>query len=154
MRFALAALLLVSLSFVTGMVRAEDLKPEEVLKAIRNTDLKLAKSSQEDVKTEKELLSFDQAKDDVIWVRTYAGDEKITQVYSIVKDRMSVKDGQVIIPLLWQSMANPAEKNYNPDKHDVGIRVKKVDGKYELTFYCIDTKGVEIDLTFVEGKSE
>ena len=152
MRFAIAALMFVSLSFLSGTLRAEDLKPEEVLKAIRNTDLKLSKASEEDVKTEKELLSFDQAKDDVIWVRTYAGDERITQVYNIVKDRMSVKDGQVIIPLLWVSMANPAEKNYNPDKHDVGMRVSKTDGKFVVTFYCIDTKGKEIDLTFEEGK--
>jgi hypothetical protein len=150
MRYLLSALLLLSCSLVSLNVRCEDLKPEETLKAIRNTDLKLSKESGEEVKTESELLSFDQGKDDVIWVRTYAGDEKITQVYSIVKDRMNVKDGQVVIPMIWQSMANPAERNYNPDKHDVGLRCSKENGKWVVLLYCIDTKGKEIDLKFEE----
>ena len=63
---------------------------------------------------------------------------------------MNVKDGVVIIPLKWVSMANPSEMNYNPDKHDVGIKVSVKDGKYEVVFYAIDTQGVEADITFVE----
>lgn len=149
MRYALSLLVLAIVSF-SGSVRAEDLKPEDTLKAIRNLDLKFSESN-EPTRADKDLLSFDQAKDEVIWVRTY-GDNKITQVYEIVKDRMNVKEGVVIIPLKWVSMANPGEMNYNPDKHDSGIRVIKKDGKFVCTFYSIDTQGVEADLTFVEGK--
>ena len=149
MRFALSLLVLLSLTFVSS-VYAEEIKAEDALKSIRNIDLKVSKDNDE-LRTEKELLSFDQGKDEVIWVRTYT-DGKITQVYEIVKDRMSVKDGVAIIPLKWVSMANPDEKNYNPDKHDVGIRASKKDGKWVVTFYAIDSKGVEVDIKFEEGK--
>jgi hypothetical protein len=149
MRYVLPLLMLALIPF-TGNVLAEDLKPEETLKAIRNLDLKFSESN-EPTRADKDLLSFDQAKDEVIWVRTY-GENKITQIYEIVKDRMNVKEGVVIIPLKWLSMANPGEMNYNPDKHDSGIRVIKKDGKFVATFYSIDTQGVEADLTFVEGK--
>ena len=150
MRYALSLMLLLVLP-LTGRVLAEDeLKPAEVLAKIRNMDLKFTKGAEETVRTEKELLTFDQGKDEVIWLRTYPGDAKIIQVYEIVKDRMSVKDGVVIIPLKWVSMANPSEMNYNPDKHDVGIKVSKKDGKFEVIFYAIDTQGVEADITFSE----
>jgi hypothetical protein len=153
MRYAMPVLFAVIT--LAGSIQAADLKPEEAIKAIRDIDLHFTPGEDDSAtRTEKELLSFDQAKDDVIWVRTYK-DGKITQIYNIVKDRAKVKDGVVIIPLKWESMANPEEKNYNADKHDVGLRVSKNDkGKWVVKFYSIDEKGVEVELTFAEGKEE
>jgi len=154
MRFALSLLLLLSsLTFVGSVYAEEEIKPEDCLKKIRSIDLKFSKDNEEQT-AEKELLTFDQGKDEVIWIRTYAEDVKITQVYEIAKDRMSVKDGVVIIPLKWLSMENPAEKNYNPDKHDVGIKASRKDGKWVVTFYAIDSKGVEVDIKFEEAVKE
>jgi hypothetical protein len=155
MRQLITALFLTMIAF-SGSVFAADIKPEDAIKSIRDLDLHYVGSDEDSTtKMEKELLSFDQAKDDVIWVRTYKDGAKITQVYNIVKDRAKVKEGMVIIPLKWESMANPEEKNYNPDKHDVGLRVTKDDkGKWVVKFYSIDDKGVEATLTFAEGKEE
>jgi hypothetical protein len=153
MRYVLPLMLLLSLAFVGSGYAEEEIKAGDALAKIRLIDLKLSKDNEE-LKTEKELLTFDQGKDEVIWIRTYPEDEKITQVYEIVKDRMAVKDGVVIIPLKWVSMANPSEKNYNPDKHDVGIRAAKKDGHWIVTFYAIDSKGVEVDIKFEEPAKE
>jgi hypothetical protein len=153
MRQAFALLAFVCVGFSSGTFAEDELKPADVLKSIRNIDLKL-ESTTDPVKADKEIFSFDQGKDECIWVRTYTGPARITQIYTIAKDRMTVKDGEVIIPLVWVSMANPKEINYNPDKHDVGLRVKKVDGKWIVLLYAIDTAGQEADMKFVEGKEE
>ena len=153
MRYSLALSAVLCLAFAGSALAEEELKPADVLKAVRNIDLKL-ESTTDPVKADKEVFSFDQAKDEVIWVRTYPGPARIVQVYTIAKEKMTVKDGEVIIPLVWVSMANPKEINYNPDKHDVGLRVKKVEGKWVVLLYAIDTQGQEADMKFVEGKEE
>ena len=153
MRQILSILAVAAFSLLGSAFAEEELKPADVLKAVRNIDLKL-ESTTELVKADKEVFSFDQAKDDVIWVRTYPGPARITQVYTIAKDKMTVKDGEVVIPLVWVSMANPTNLAYNPDKHDVGLRVKKAEGKWVVLLYAIDTQGQEADMKFVEGKEE
>jgi hypothetical protein len=151
MRHILPALVMCFVALIGSAQAADELKPEAVLKEVRNLDLKFHKNEGEEATSDGEHLAFDQGKDEVIWVRTY-DEDKITQVYEIVKDRMHVKDGVVRIPLKWLSMANPAERNYNADKHDCGLRVSKKDGKWQVSFYTIDTKGVEVELDFISDK--
>jgi len=155
MRHAVVLLFTAYIALAGWTHAADELKPEDAIKSIRNIDLHFVAGDDETVMS-KELLTFDQGKDEVIWVRTYKKDDaKITQVWSIVKDRASVKDGVVTIPLKWESIANPEEKNYNADKHDCGLKVTKNDkGKWVVKLYFIDEKGVEGDYRFEEGKEE
>jgi hypothetical protein len=134
-------------------VRAEEkVTPEKVFAVLRELTFKVSEDDQEDLKSDDEKLTFDQGKDEVIWIRTY-GDDKIIQVYEIVKDRAKIANDTVIIPLKWLSMKNPNEKNYNPDKHDVGLRVTwNEKDKWKVQLYAIDEKGKEVDLSFLQKK--
>ena len=145
--YALALLLFMS----TVCAFTQEVTPEKVLAVLRDLNLKVGEADQEELRSDDEKLTFDQGKDEVIWIRTY-GDDKIIQVYEIVKDRCKIVDDTVVVvPLKWISMSNPNEKNYNPDKHDVGLRVTwNEKDKWKVRLYCIDDKGKEADLTFVQ----
>jgi hypothetical protein len=99
---------------------------------------------------DRELLTVDGYNDKVLWVRIY-GKKQITQEFSILRHRARMDDTVATVPLKWLSIKNPSKMDYNPDKHDVGLRINKIkDGRYVLKFYSVDSAGQEVELKFVE----
>lgn len=145
-------MLLIVIACMTAATSFSSEKTDRAIEAVRNVRLNISGKQKylNEIVPDKELLTFDQAKDEVIWVRTY-GKKKITQVYEILKERAKMDDTVTVVPLRWVSLTNPSKMDYNADKHDVGLRINKVkDGRWVVKFYSIDSAGQELELKFVE----